>query len=1002
MSLIPRWFSRGRRSSRSKNSRQSDSRRGCRVLRMESLERRELLAITPQALLPDLAPWANEARSFIYGWTIVGNDLRLTTAMANIGTGPMELRGGATHPDDESQDVFQRVYEPGGSFTDVLAGTFTYHPEHGHIHFDEFAQFRLRAVLPGDGVGDIVAAGDKVSFCLLDVERFDTTGPSSPQFLNCGQIQGISVGWADVYSRGLEGQSIEITNLPDGSYWLEVAVDPGNHIIESNETNNVTRIKINLQRPPGGGGITPDAFEPNNSFNDASILAPPEDHVYPGLSIHASTNADFYRVTASASGPMAFRTTFLNSQGNVDMEVFDASRERIGRSITTGNTEQFMFNAVAGQFYFVRIFGAGGATNPNYTFTVDQPEGVSGGAPDIFEENDTFATARGLTAVSQTYTELNINTSGDDDYYKIVPTASGTLTVNLAFLHAEGDIDLEFFNAAQTRLAKSDSVNNSEQISIAVIAGQTYYVRVFGYRGATNEEYSMTLGVPAPPVIPPDSFEENDTPATARSLAATDQTYPGLTINASLDDDYYTVVPTLSGTLSVSLAFQNAQGNVDLQLLNASQTQLGLSATTANSESLSVPVTAGQTYYIRAFGSGGALSPNYSMTVDVPSPAPPTTVWYISSTGGGNAGGNDGQPTVVASTDADILKLTVQPNGQYGYALHFDGSDVALTTTNEDVDAFTFLPDGSILISTLGAFSVPGAGATTITGGGEDLLRFVPTSLGATTTGTWSMYFDGSDVNLTGTAENIDGVSVLADGRVIVSTTGAFTVTGATGLDEDLIAFTPTTLGASTTGTWALYFDGSDVGLDTTDDEDVRAFFIRETGSNPTLFLTTLGNFAVTGATGANEDSVAFAPISLGSTTSGTFGPGLAFDGSLYGLSAFAIDGIYQAPPAGGVQALRVGSPSSAGTVATSLAFASTSLQSSSAKKVAATSNATSSSMATNANLLPALAASTASKSTASEPAVKSSTAANSKSSSSVTTQVAQSVNSSVSSKKKT
>ena len=219
-------------------------------------------------------------------------------------------------------------------------------------------------------------------------------GPGSPQFLNCGQIQGISVGWADVYDRGLEGQSIEITNVPDGNYWLEVVVDPDNHIIESNENNNVTRIQIAPQRPTGGGGITPDAFEPNNSFDAASILAPPEDHMYSSLSIHASTNADFYRVTASASGPMAFRLAFLNSQGDVDMEVFDSTRTRIGRSESGQNSEQVSINAVAGQFYYVRVYGFNGATNPNYTFTVDQPEGVSGGTPDQFEDNDTFATAR--------------------------------------------------------------------------------------------------------------------------------------------------------------------------------------------------------------------------------------------------------------------------------------------------------------------------------------------------------------------------------------------------------------------------------------------------------------------------------------------------------------------------------------------------------------------------------------------------------------------------------
>ena len=40
-------------------------------------------------------------------------------------------------------------------------------------------------------------------------------------------------------------------------------------------------------------------------------------------------------------------------------------------------------------------------------------------------------------------------------------------------------------------------------------------------------------------------------------------------------------------------------------------------------------------------------------------------------------------------------------------------------------------------------------------------------------------------------------------------------VTGVSGADEDLLAFTPRTLGATTSGSFSLYFDGSDVGLST-------------------------------------------------------------------------------------------------------------------------------------------------------------------------------------------
>lgn len=888
--------SRNRRSAKQKKaSRRNQSRQARRPLRFESLESRELLAITPQSLLPDLIPWASQSDGYIYDWVVQGNDLRLTTAMANIGTGRMELRGGAVQ--GNTQEVMQRVYEPNGTYTDLLAGTFTHHPEHGHIHFDGFAEFRLRAVLPGGGVGDIVAAGDKVSFCLLDVERYNNSGPSSPRFLTCGQVQGISVGWADVYDRGLPGQSIDISTVPNGNYWLEVVVDPDNRLLEANENNNVARIQINLQRSGGGGTIPPDTFEPNNSFDNASILAPPEDHVYSNLTVHSVQDSDYFRVTASASGSMAFRVAFQNSQGDIELEVLDAARNRIGMSATTANVEQVSFTAVAGQYYYARIWGYEGALNPNYTLTVDQPGGTTPSG-DQFEDNDTFATARTLTAADATFTSLSIDTANDGDYYRVVPTASGSMTVGLAFQHSQGDIDMQILSASQSQIGLSDSTSNAEQFTWNVTAGQAYYIRVFGYEGATNPNYSMTIDVPSPPaVIPPDSLEENDTLATARSLSAVDQTYSNLTIDVAGDDDFYSIVPTTSGTLNVSLALQNAQGNVDLQIMNSAQTQLGLSNSTGDSESLNVAVTAGETYTIRAFGASGATNPNYSMTVDVPDAPTPgaESVTYFSTTNGTTVASTDGSPSL-SYADADIVKLTVQTNGQYGYQLHFDGSDVGLTTSNEDVDAFEFLPDGSIIVSTVGSFSVPAPGGGEISGTNADLLRFVPTSLGATTAGAWSMYFDGSDVSLSSSSENIDAVAVLDGGNIVVSTTGGFSAGGVSGQDEDLFLFTPTTLGSTTAGSWAMYFDGSDVGLSASD-EDVDALDVRAGDSNPTLYFSTVGNYSVTGASGADEDAFAFTPTSLGSTTAGTFGPSRAFDGSLYGLDGFDVDGIHLVPP---------------------------------------------------------------------------------------------------------
>ena len=105
--------------------------------------------------------------------------------MANVGLGALEIRGGNIIGEN-IQEVYQRVYEPDGSFNDRVAGTFTYHPEHKHIHFDGFAEFRLREVLPDGGVGAIVAGGLKTSFCIIDIENYDSDLAGQVSHLQAG------------------------------------------------------------------------------------------------------------------------------------------------------------------------------------------------------------------------------------------------------------------------------------------------------------------------------------------------------------------------------------------------------------------------------------------------------------------------------------------------------------------------------------------------------------------------------------------------------------------------------------------------------------------------------------------------------------------------------------------------------------------------------------------------------------------------------------------------
>jgi hypothetical protein len=152
-----------------------------------------------------------------------------------------------------------------------------------------------------------------------------------------------------------------------------------------------------------------------------------------------------------------------------------------------------------------------------------------------------------------------------------------------------------------------------------------------------------------------------------------------------------------------------------------------------------------------------------------------------------------------------------------------------------------------------------------------------------------SMLFDGSDVGLTTNGEAVDAVTGLPDGSWLISTRGSGSVPGVSSFKaQDILRFTPTSLGQNTRGSWRLYADMSDVGISSSA-ENITAM---SAASDGRLFLTTSGNASSNGLSAANEDVFAFRPTRLGNTTSGSFQQPLHFDGSLYGLGPNALTGI--------------------------------------------------------------------------------------------------------------
>jgi Lysyl oxidase/SdrD B-like domain len=186
--------------------------------------------------------------------------LRIGTYAANLGDGPLHVLG--LSPKATTQPVVQRVYGPNGDFVDRPSGTFSYHASHKHIHLGRFEEYTLR----GRSDDKAVAGGEKVSFCLTNVTTFADPYPEFKKpnglpgpmrlrlplaTMDCGaKEQGINSGWSDYYGPRLPEQWIDVTGVPAGEYWIEIAVDPDNVLLESDETNNTARLAIELPPSP--------------------------------------------------------------------------------------------------------------------------------------------------------------------------------------------------------------------------------------------------------------------------------------------------------------------------------------------------------------------------------------------------------------------------------------------------------------------------------------------------------------------------------------------------------------------------------------------------------------------------------------------------------------------------------------------------------------------------------------------------------------------------------
>ncbi|GGQ65740.1 hypothetical protein GCM10010166_39210 [Couchioplanes caeruleus subsp. azureus] len=178
----------------------------------------------------------------------------------NAGTSPL-LVDGFRRTGTELMDAYQYFFDAKGKEVgSVAAGTMEWDPREGHRHwhFTDFAQYNL---LRADK--KLAVRSGKEAFCLANTDAIDYTIPNAkwrPENTDlsssCGQNTAVAVrevldvGSGDTYTQDRPGQSFEITDLPNGTYYIEVKANPDGKLAELNPKNNTALREIRLGGTP--------------------------------------------------------------------------------------------------------------------------------------------------------------------------------------------------------------------------------------------------------------------------------------------------------------------------------------------------------------------------------------------------------------------------------------------------------------------------------------------------------------------------------------------------------------------------------------------------------------------------------------------------------------------------------------------------------------------------------------------------------------------------------
>lgn len=191
------------------------------------------------------------------------------------GNGPLDVEGFRVDG-SPIMKAYQYFWENGRVIGRAFVGTMGFDSAqgHNHWHFEQFAQYSL---LNSDK--KLSVRSQKVGFCIAPTDPINLLLPRAewqPPLVGlvgqCGVPttlwvqEMLPVGWGDTYVQSLAGQSFDITDIPNGTYYIEVIANPLHVLHETTTSNDISLRQVILGgkrghrsvKIPAWNGIDPE------------------------------------------------------------------------------------------------------------------------------------------------------------------------------------------------------------------------------------------------------------------------------------------------------------------------------------------------------------------------------------------------------------------------------------------------------------------------------------------------------------------------------------------------------------------------------------------------------------------------------------------------------------------------------------------------------------------------------------------------------------------------